>query len=75
MTAASEAQARWPDLAGLLESAEDKERTERLRKAESIGRPIGTDGFVQELEARSGRRFTPGKRGPKTKGELSALSP
>ena len=75
VTAASGVRARWPDLAALLESAEDAERTERLRKAESIGRPIGSEAFVQALEARFGRVLTPAKRGPRARGELSALSP
>ncbi|MES2137141.1 MAG: transposase [Pseudomonadota bacterium] len=75
VTAASDVRARWPDLAALLESAEDEERTERLRKAESVGRPIGSNAFVQQLEARFGRALAPAKRGPRKRTELSALSP
>jgi len=66
---------RWPDLAALLESAEDEERTARLRKAESVGRPIGTEAWLAELEARSGRALKPAKRGRQSREELSALSP
>jgi putative transposase len=44
-----------------------------LRRAESIGRPIGDAGWIAALEERSGRTLTPGRRGPK-KG-LSKLSP
>ena len=36
-----------------------------LRKAESIGRPIGDADWVKMLEARTGRALTPAKRGPK----------
>ena len=45
----------------------------RLRRAETIGRPIGSDGFVRTLEALTTRELAPGKRGPK--GKKSALSP
>ena len=66
---------RWPDLAELLESAEDEERTGRLRQAESIGRPIGAEAWLAQLEGRTQRAFRPGKRGRKPRDELSALSP
>jgi len=66
---------RWPDLAGLLESAEDEERTARLRRAESVGRPIGSEAWLAVLEGRCGRALKPAKRGRKPKEELSALSP
>lgn len=38
---------------------------ERLRRAESIGRPLGGEAFIRELEARTGRVLRPGKRGPR----------
>jgi putative transposase len=66
---------RWPDLAALLESAEDEERTTRLRKAESVGRPIGSEAWLAGLERRSGRSLRPAKRGRKLQEEISALSP
>lgn len=65
---------RIPDLAALLESAEDEERTMRLRKAELVGRPIGGNGWLEALERDSGRSLKPAKRG-RRKGDLSALSP
>lgn len=67
--------ARWPDLADLLESLEDEERTMRLRRAERIGRPIGSEDWLAQLEGSSGRAFKPAKRGRKAGKELSALSP
>jgi putative transposase len=36
-----------------------------LRRAESIGRPVGDPGWLAELEARTGRPLRSGKRGPK----------
>jgi putative transposase len=38
-----------------------------LRKAESVGRPIGSADWLKEMEARSGKVLAPGKRGPKPK--------
>lgn len=38
---------------------------DRLRAAESIGRPLGNDRFLARLERRTGRALKPGKRGPK----------
>ena len=74
VTAAEAIGRRWPDLAALLNSAEEDERTARLRRAETVGRPIGSPEFVERLAAASGRKLVPEKRGPK-KRELSALSP
>lgn len=65
---------RVPDLAALLESAEDEERTMRLRRAETIGRPVGKDEWIEALEEGSGRPLRPGKRGRRGR-EKSALSP
>jgi putative transposase len=66
---------RWSDLASMLESAEDEERTARLRKAESVGRPIGSEAWLVQLEGRSGRTLKPAKRGRRSQEESSALSP
>ena len=45
----------------------------KLRRAESIGRPIGDPAFLDRLEIESGRTLKPARRGPRPK--LSALSP
>ena len=74
VTAAGAVSACWPDLAVLLESAEDEQSTIRLRRAESIGRPVGEKAWVSELEAQRGCKLAPVRRGPKRR-ELSALSP
>ena len=75
LTAIAPVRERWPDLSAILEDAEDEERTMRLRKAESIGRPIGSEAWLAQLEGGSGRRLKPAKRGRKSREELSALSP
>ena len=36
-----------------------------LRKAESIGRPIGSRAWLEDMEARTGQPLIPRKRGPK----------
>ena len=38
-----------------------------LRRAETIGRPVGAPGWIDELETRTGRSLKPGKRGRKPK--------
>ena len=47
----------------------------RLRRAETIGRPLGDEGFIRTLETATGRSLRPGKRGPKPRAEprLTAL--
>ena len=46
-----------------------------LRRAESIGRPIGSPEWLAALEALTGRTLAQGKRGPKRIKGLSKLSP
>lgn len=58
---------RFPDFAGLLAAGEDEAMSQRLRRAESIGRPVGDDRFLARIERRTGRTLKPGKRGPKPK--------
>lgn len=58
---------RFPDMAGLLENprVEDKAAFDRLRQAETIGRPLGSNEFLQALGEKLGRTLAPGKPGPK----------
>lgn len=65
LTKAAPIKDRFPDFTALLASGEDEERTARLRKAETIGRPIGGAAFLDALEAASGRSLRPAKRGPR----------
>ncbi|WP_315741332.1 MULTISPECIES: transposase [unclassified Bradyrhizobium] len=57
----------FPDVAGLLGSAPEDEDDlfGRLRAAESIGRPVGSDRFLARIEKLTGRVLKAGKRGPK----------
>ncbi|MEZ5668989.1 MAG: transposase [Alphaproteobacteria bacterium] len=65
-------EARFPGLAGLLEADEtDAAAHKALRRAESIGRPLGDAAFLAAIESRLGRVVSPRKRGPKPK-EASA---
>ena len=63
LTAASAVLDRVPDLRERIAAGEDAVKSERLRKAETIGRPLGTAAFIAGLERDSGRRLAPGKRG------------
>ena len=66
LTATAPVAERYPDFAALLAAGEDEIVSERLRRAETIGRPLGGDAFLSGLEETSGRAFKPAKRGPKT---------
>ncbi|HEY1798301.1 MAG TPA: transposase [Stellaceae bacterium] len=65
LTAVAPLLARYPDFAAFIESDPDEPAFERLRRAESIGRPLGDDAFVDRLETLTRRPLRPGKRGPK----------
>lgn len=58
---------RYPDFAEILRSGEDEAMSHRLRRAETIGRPLGDAEFLTSLERRTGRMLAPAKRGPKPK--------
>ena len=66
MTALAPVRAIFPDLAALLTTAPDDEDQlfDKLRAAESIGRPLGSDRFLARIEKLTGRTLKPGKRGP-----------
>ncbi|HVA11752.1 MAG TPA: transposase [Stellaceae bacterium] len=73
---------RYPGFAALIDTGPDAVAFERLRQAESIGRPLGGDAFLARLEATAQRHLKPRKRGPKPspppdddpQAELSGLS-
>lgn len=65
VTAVDPVRQRYPDFARLIEAAEEDEMIARLRRGESIGRPIGDSDFIAALEVSSGRSLLPRKRGPK----------
>lgn len=66
---------RVPDFADLLAAAENEEASMRMRRAESIGRPIGSAEFLAKLERSYERTLSPAKRGRRAGDQLSALSP
>ena len=74
LTTTAPVRERYPDFDALIATGEDSELSERLRRAETVGRPLGSDAFVATLERASGRRLKPAKRGRRRR-ELSALSP
>ena len=82
VTAVAPVLTRYPRFAELIASGPDEEAFARLRRAETVGRPLGDEGFIGRLEALTRRALKPGKRGPKPSrtGEreqprLSGLSP
>jgi putative transposase len=65
LTALQPIKDRFPRFADLLATEAAPEAFERLRAAESIGRPLGSDRFLARLERRTGRTLKPARRGPK----------
>ena len=63
LTAVAPALSRFPNFADLLDLGPDEAAFERLRRAESIGRPLGAEAFVAQLEAATSRVLRPAKRG------------
>jgi putative transposase len=57
---------RYPNFADLIADGPDEAAFIRLRRAESIGRPLGDENFIERLEAMTGRTLRAGKRGPKS---------
>ena len=58
---------RFPDMGEMLKHEADTDALDRLREAETIGRPLGEPGFVGRIERKTGRNLMPAKRGPKPK--------
>ena len=54
---------RHPDWVGLLATRPSRVTLETIRLHARSGRPLGPPAFVAELERRTGRKLTPGKRG------------
>jgi putative transposase len=52
-----------------IAAGEDDAMSERLRRAERIGRPVGDAAFIATLERRSGRTLAPARRGRKPKND------
>lgn len=68
LTDTAEMRGQFPDIASLLEPDPEGEMLEMaLRRAETIGRPLGSKTFLTRLERKLGRPLKPQKRGPKPK--------
>lgn len=64
---------RYPDFAAWIAAGEDPDLSRRLRRAETVGRPVGAAAFLDQLELQTGRRLQPNKPGRKAKTDMSAL--
>lgn len=58
---------RFPDFARVIRAGEDDALSMSLRRAETVGRPLGDDAFLAHIEALTGRDPRPAKRGRKVK--------
>ena len=58
---------RFPDFADLLGRGREADLFDRIRKAESVGRPLGSETFPRRIEAATGRSVRPVLRSAKTK--------
>jgi putative transposase len=56
---------RVGDFAALLRSGEDEALSAMLRRAETVGRPLGDGTFMAHIETMLGRNPRPAKRGPR----------
>jgi putative transposase len=60
---------QFPSITPLLVDTAEREMADMLlRRAETIGRPLGSAAFLQKLERKLGRPLKAAKRGPKPKG-------
>lgn len=79
MTDVEAVRERLPDLEAWLAAGEESAASERLRRAETIGRPLGHAAFIEAIEGMMSRPLKPAKRGRKRREirpmEISALSP
>ncbi len=57
LTTVAPVRERFPDLAARLAAGEDEAMSARLRRAEQIGRPVGSAAFIADLERRTRRRL------------------
>jgi putative transposase len=55
--------------ADLIDAAPDARQMAALRAAETIGRPLGSASFLDNIAVLTGRDARPAKRGPKKKGD------
>jgi len=66
ITETSDMRELCPDIKSLLANTPEQEMAEMLlRRAESVGRPLGSVKFLEKLERKLGRPLKAAKRGPK----------
>jgi putative transposase len=58
---------RFRDFAQIIRVGEDEALSGALRRAETVGRPLGDDAFMAHIAASTGRDPRPAKRGRKAK--------
>ncbi len=83
ITALAPIRERFRRFADLLDDEREENLFDRLRAAESIGRPLGDNRFLARIEGLTARTLRPGKRGPRPQATadekqanlLNALSP
>src|SRR5690349_15979987 len=69
ITAIAPVRERYPDFSHFLSEETDAEMLQRLRGAETIGRPLGNGKFLDAIERKTKRILKPAKRGPKPREE------
>jgi putative transposase len=74
VTALAPVRRRFRDFAAHLNDAPENDLFARLRSAESIGRPLGSDEFLTRIERQTKRTLKPAKRGPKPKARTKLKS-
>jgi putative transposase len=66
---------RIDDFASFLAAGEDPSATGALRAAETTGRPLGNEAFIEGLERLLGRKLARGRPGPAPKSVTIAEQP
>lgn len=61
-----------PAVSALVAGGEEDARFDALRRAESIGRPVGDEVFLDHAETLTGRTLKPAKPGPRPRAERAA---
>jgi putative transposase len=70
MTETAPIATRFPDFAQVVRAGEDNALSAALRRAETVGRPLGDEAFMAHIAALTGRDLRPAKRGRKAKAVL-----
>jgi len=70
MTETAPIATRFPDFAQVVRAGEDNALSAALRRAETVGRPLGDEAFMAHIAASIGRDPRPAKRGRKAKAVL-----